>query len=95
MHISWQISLQGSKYLFKNDKPLPPPERPEILTDRQTDEAMRVIKEQVSTATCTDPYSFISYLSGEFQSTVFPQSLVRRPPQVQPLHMNLVPSRKC
>eukprot|EP01041_Mallomonas_annulata_P009840 gene9840-20464_t len=29
-------------------KPLPPPNKPEILTDRQTDEAMRVIREQVS-----------------------------------------------
>lgn len=37
----------GSNFLVKNDVPLPKPSQPEILTDRQTDEAMRVIREQV------------------------------------------------
>lgn len=37
----------GSNYLFRNDVPLPIPNQPEILTDRQTNEAMRVIREQV------------------------------------------------
>jgi hypothetical protein len=36
----------GYKYLIKNDIPLPVSNKPEILTDRQTDEAMRVIREQ-------------------------------------------------
>lgn len=37
----------GSQYLIRNDVPLPPPTKPEILTDRQTNEAIRVIQQQV------------------------------------------------
>eukprot|EP01038_Epipyxis_sp_PR26KG_P009675 gene9675-13025_t len=36
----------GSKYLWKNDIPLVARSKAEILTDRQTEEAMRVIREQ-------------------------------------------------
>jgi len=36
----------GARYLFRNDQPLPARSTDEILTDRQTEEAMRVIKEQ-------------------------------------------------
>lgn len=38
----------GARYLFRNDIPLPAREKDEILTDRQTEEAMRVIREQHS-----------------------------------------------
>ena len=37
----------GSKYLYMNDIPLPNRNVSEILTDRQTDEAMRVMRERV------------------------------------------------
>lgn len=36
----------GARYLYRNDVPLPPPAVDQILTDRQTDEAMRVVREQ-------------------------------------------------
>eukprot|EP01036_Dinobryon_divergens_P029782 gene29782-38927_t len=36
----------GARYLFRNDVPLPRRPQDEILTDRQTEEAMRVIREQ-------------------------------------------------
>lgn len=38
----------GSQYLIRNDQPLPPPAAPEVLTDRQTEEAIRIIKEQIN-----------------------------------------------
>ena len=37
----------GSSYLLKNDKPLPQGRRKQILTDRQTDEAIRIMNETV------------------------------------------------
>jgi arylsulfatase A len=46
-HQAGNTYTAGSNHLFKNDIPLPKPDQPEILTDRQTDEAMRVINEQV------------------------------------------------
>lgn len=38
----------GARYLVKNDLPLPRRQKDEILTDRQTEEAMRVISEQTA-----------------------------------------------
>jgi len=37
---------QGARYLVRNDVPLPRRDKDEILTDRQTEEAMRVIRQQ-------------------------------------------------
>lgn len=37
---------KGADYLFRNDQPLQKQSPTPILTDRQTDEAIRVIKEQ-------------------------------------------------
>ena len=39
---------KGAQFLIKNDYPLPASPIPEILTDRQTTEAIRVIREQSS-----------------------------------------------
>ena len=36
----------GARYLVRNDVPIPRRQRDEVLTDRQTEEAMRVISEQ-------------------------------------------------
>lgn len=47
-HQAGNTYSKGSYYLFKNDIPLPKPIQPQILTDRQTDEAIRVINEQVA-----------------------------------------------
>lgn len=45
-HQNQNTYATGSKYLFRNDIPIPPKPYDEILTNRQTDEAIRVIKEQ-------------------------------------------------
>jgi hypothetical protein len=44
-HQTHSTYATGANYLYKNDKPLPKPEQPIILTDKQTDEAIRVISE--------------------------------------------------
>lgn len=45
-HRERRTYADGSKYLYRNDVPLPPPSSPEVLTTRQTDEAIRIISEQ-------------------------------------------------
>lgn len=45
-HQSKNTYAKGANFLIRNDVPLSPSGKDEILTDRQTDEAMRVIKEQ-------------------------------------------------
>jgi arylsulfatase A-like enzyme len=47
-HQAGQTYHQGSNHLVRNDIPLPPPIEPEILTDRQASEAIRVIRSQVA-----------------------------------------------
>ena len=43
-HQAGNTYSEGYKYLVKNDAPMPVPEKKEWLTDRQTDEALAVIK---------------------------------------------------
>lgn len=47
-HQAGNTYTMGYRHLVRNDIPLPVPEKPQILTDRQTDEAIRVIREQVA-----------------------------------------------
>jgi hypothetical protein len=38
---------KGANYLYHNDEVIPPIKHPRLLTDKQTDEALRIIEEQV------------------------------------------------